>query len=427
MDRIFNGATVRIGLLLLALSGVVATCSAQEVSITCGKPTLLAPPPAATAGSTAAPAAPPSKSAGQLLVDPNPLDLKVFESAGQTTFSVLNQTSDNIQMLHFSSLGLLDGKTYQKINGFYADPPLSPALDMNARTDCTFILPPSNHAGAFAGTLRVVGNGFQKDVPLTIRIRGPYLSKWKEWPLVIMTVVFLLGWGTSLLLDRWFTLLSPRVQQLIPLREAQSSLKEFLGKVAAWEKTHSISLTIIGTVTAFDKSELDTLLKNVDAKSLTDLQQAAQRFTLADSLNDEFYTALQIAAGKIPPASLAQVTQLLDNVPRGTDPVAYRAALLHVLTTPVPPPAPAPPNAIAPFVVGISLATASAETLHREMELMDYLKLAVTGVVVWITAYTVYYLPNPSFGTSLDYLTLFLWSLGLTTTGSQLVNSVRRP
>jgi hypothetical protein len=180
------------------------------------------------------------------------------------------------------------------------------------------------------------------------------------------------------------------------------------------------------TVTAFDKSELETLLVNVNAKSLIDLQQAAQRFALGCTMNDELWTALQIADAKIPPGNVVPMAIQLDGVARGSDPVAYRAALLGVLTTPTPV-APATVPIANAFGGGLNLSKATASNLHIRVAVMDYAKLAVLGVVVWITAYTVYYWPNPSFGSALDYLTLFLWSLGLTTTGSQMVSGIRRP
>jgi hypothetical protein len=69
----------------------------------------------------------------------------------------------------------------------------------------------------------------------------------------------------------------------------------------------------------------------------------------------------------------------------------------------------------------------TAAILHKRVALMDFAKALVLAAVVWSTAYTVYFVPNPSFGTALDYLTLFLWCLGLTATGSQIIGSVRKP
>ena len=55
------------------------------------------------------------------------------------------------------------------------------------------------------------------------------------------------------------------------------------------------------------------------------------------------------------------------------------------------------------------------------------MKALVLAIATWITAFSFYYYPNPSFGGVLDYLTIFVWALGLTTTGSQLIGSIRKP
>lgn len=363
---------------------------------------------------------------GKLSLDSSQLDVKLLSPGDTFSLSVINQTAAQIDKLQFSSPGLLDGKTGQRIPAFQSELVGANSLGPTQRAVCTITTPTSDHAGAYTGTLYVDGGGYEANVPLTIRMRGPFISGWSKWPLALMTIVFLLGWGISLVLDRWYTTDLPRVQQVVSLRDAQTALSGFLDRLTAWEKDQNVSLTKTDAVTAFDISELDTLLVKVNAESLSDLQQASQRFGLSCSLNDELLTALEFAKAKIPKANIPQVAQLLDAVVRGTDPSAYRAALLQVLTTPLPPAAVAPANVPA-FNAGIDLSSANASTLHERIVLMDYMKLAVLGVVIWMTAYTVTYGPNPSFGTSLDYLTLFLWSLGLTTTGSQLVSGVRKP
>ena len=419
---IFGPGACRLVVLCLTLSGpCVEAVRGSSPDITCKAPVTVAPNPAGAPGSDAA-----AKGTGKLLVEPSELDIKVFAASDTASFSVLNETSGTIDTLYFSSLGLQDGKTNQRVPAWtWAPSTLNPPLKVNERTDCTFTIPANDHAGAFSGSLHVDGGGYEASVPLTIRVRGPYLQYWKELPLAFLTAVFLLGWGVSVALDNWYTTSLPRVQQVVLLRDAQIALSNFLASVAAWEKKHSVTLTKTDATAAFDKSALDTLLVNVNTTSLTNLQQAAQRFALACALDDELYTALQIAEAKIPGGSLPQAAQQLDGIAQGQDPAAYRATLLQVLTA-APSAAAIPPAAVPPFGAGINLSTASAASLHRRMALMDYVKFAVTAVVVWITAYTVYYLPNPSFGTALDYLSLSLWSLGLTATGSQLLSGIRR-
>jgi hypothetical protein len=159
---------------------------------------------------------------------------------------------------------------------------------------------------------------------------------------------------------------------------------------------------------------------------VTTLQQDEQRFDLACRLNDEFWTALQIAQ-QTRPNELARLALEMDALARGNDPAAYRTALLQILTAPPPPAAAA--AAVAPVAapaLGADLSSITSASLHHRIAVMDWLKACVLGVAVWITAFSVYYYPNPSFGSVVDYLTLFIWALGLTSTGAQLISGVKK-
>jgi hypothetical protein len=360
-------------------------------------------------------------------VDPTQLDVKVYSADDTATITIQNYTATAIDELRFSSLGLLDGKAGIRIPAWNWRIKLAAPLKPNERTDCTLRLPTSNDAGAFTGIMRVQGAGREVSVPLTLRMRGPYLPYWNGFPLLLLTAVFLCGWTLSLWMDSWYTNRLPRVQQVLLLREQQDALNNFLSELTTWEKDNKATLSrTVGTAT-FDKSDIETTLKRVNSIDLVSLQQAVQRFDLACRLNDEFWTALQIAKETLP-NNLPQIGTQLDLVARGTDPSLYRSALLQVLTTPIMPMAAA---AIAPGLVvavgGGDLSHATSAGLHSRVLAMDVLKACVLAVIVWITAFTVYYYPNPSFGSVIDYLTLFIWSLGLTTTGAQLIGSVRRP
>ncbi len=365
----------------------------------------------------------------KIVVDPSQLDLKVYSASDTATITIQNSTATTINEISFSSLGLLDGKTGIPIPSWNWSLELNTQLKPNERTDCTFDLPVSDHAGAFTGILRVGGGGRIVPVPLTLRMRGPYVPVWNGFPLLFLTTVFLCGWGLSLWLDNWYTKQLPLVQVVLLLREQQDALKRFLDELTAWEKKYSAVLTQATGAAIFDKSTIDSMLKRVDSIQLAPLQQAEQGFDLACRLNDVFWTALQIAERTFP-NNLPQIGHQLDLVDRGTDPNAYRSALQRVLTTPVSIVSHAGRTLAPGFVAalgGIDLSKATSAGLHRRKSAMDALKGCVLGIVVWITAFTVYYYPNPSFGSVIDYLTLLIWALGLTTTGAQLIGSVRKP
>lgn len=411
---------VHVTLLIVAWALCARAIHAETQVVTCSTP------PVAIAPSTTQGAA-----LGKLTTDPTQKDVKVFELPSKVRFSVVNQTSQPVQTLAFSSLGFEDGKTDQIIPTPHWAPFDfgSTPLRANQRTDCTIPIPMSNHAGAFTGILRIDDeNGFEAIVPLTIRIRGPYFPVWRDLPLIFLTVVFIAGWGLSMGLDYWFTVKWPLLQQVMVLKQVQTALGTFLTNLVKWEKDNHITLIDADIAATYDKSDLDTLLSDLTGKTVADMQQAVDRFTTSSALNDEFYTAIQLAVAKIAPANRDAVTKQLDAVSRNQTVIAYRTALLAVLTVAT---AALPPAEVVPAAPvlqpGTDLSTTTAANLHKRAVLMDWLKTIVLGVVVWLTAYTVYYAPNPSFGTALDYIALFLWCLGLTATGSQIISSVRKP
>ena len=255
----------------------------------------------------------------KIVVDPSQLDLKVYSASDTATITIQNSTATTINEISFSSLGLLDGKTGIPIPSWNWSLELNTQLKPNERTDCTFDLPVSDHAGAFTGILRVGGGGRIVPVPLTLRMRGPYVPVWNGFPLLFLTTVFLCGWGLSLWLDNWYTKQLPLVQVVLLLREQQDALKRFLDELTAWEKKYSAVLTQATGAAIFDKSTIDSMLKRVDSIQLAPLQQAEQGFDLACRLNDVFWTALQIAERTFP-NNLPQIGHQLDLVDRGTEP-----------------------------------------------------------------------------------------------------------
>ena len=415
LGAVLSGAGVCV-----AQSGLIAACTA----------------PQATSPATGQIVTPAAKSTGKLAIE-QPQLITHFDAAGNTVLlSVSNNTAGDLSAIAFSSVDFLDGKTDAMVPGWAPQTPkLIPVgktvedakedfgkLPMGQRTDCTLRLPPVDSAGTYTGVLRVTGDGFESSVPLTIKTRGPYYARWRGIPLGLMTAVFFVGWLISVGLDRWTNIELPRKQQQLVLEEAQQRLGQFAKQIAAWEQKNNALLPNGTTASNFDKLQLDALLSDFKSQPVVTLQQTAQQYALICDLYGEFYTALQIAAQKFPAAEVSAVGTALDNCRRGPDVVTYRAALLQVLTSPAPA---AGPQAHG-MAAGANINVDSVAAIRTEIAVMDWTKLLLTGLVVWISAYAVLYLSNPAFGTSTDYLNLFLWSLGLTTTGSQVTQGIKR-
>lgn len=450
--------SMRIAALCLIMGGARLCAAQADITVDCTAPVLIAPQapiPTATQsapGATTQPATgtpPPggnqtAKPAGKLVIDGTPATNLYSASQNTVTFSITNSTGAAIDSLSFSSVGLIDGKTGQKIPGWSPHSPQLiakdqvaagsigsfPKLETNQRTDCTLTLPEINHAGSYAGILRADGSGgYESVISLAVQARGPYTRRAGGWvPVGLMTVVFFVGWLIAVGLDRWFTLKLPVAQQALLLRESLDQLKAFGASLASWEKRHHASLPHAKTNAALVQSELERLLSDIDSRSVADLQQDARQYSLMSDLNSDLLAALGIAAKAFSGPALVQKSAALDAVPQGTDLPTYRAALEQILVTPAAPPAAGvvAPLAAAPHLLGIDLSTASPAAIRGRIEFMDGVKTLVTGAAVWISAYSVLYLGNPCFGTTTDYLNLFLWSLGLSTTGGQIVAQIRR-
>jgi hypothetical protein len=57
---------------------------------------------------------------------------------------------------------------------------------------------------------------------------------------------------------------------------------------------------------------------------------------------------------------------------------------------------------------------------------MGLLYQGVVWVTVFFTAYQAYFAHNLAFGTLSDYFVVFLWSIGLTQTGSQILARIHK-
>jgi hypothetical protein len=416
-------------LLIMLLSGVSASSAgAEDNDLTCSTPVSTVPAAATSASSSSATTGASTSDAGKITTDPSQLDLKLFSEGQSAVLSIRNDTASEIGAINISSLGLLDGKTGRPLPFSARIDKDKTSLKPHERTDCTFHLHSLSFAGLYTGTLRVQAGGRETLVPITLRMRGPWLPVWNGFPLTILTGVFLGGWCVSLLLDNWYTNRLPRVQQVLLLREEQAAMSNFLTQLASWEdKNKGATLPKTAAIVAFDRSDLGTTLTQANTISLLELQQNEARFALACHLNDELWTALQVAGAKVPKAAIPIIVAQIDSLARPTDTVQYRNSLLQILTSPLPAGAAIAVGQTAADTPGVDLTKISSSTLRGRVRVMDVVKSLVLAVLTWITAYSFYYYPNPSFGGVIDYLTVFVWAVGLTTTGSQLVSTIRKP
>ncbi len=404
---------VAMALAALVIPSVRAEASQQASSLNCTAPVPVSAPPKADAAKT--------PSTPRIVIEPTQLDRRVLAAGDTASLGVTNESSAAIENLSFSFSELLDSKSGHGISPQTISTTLH--LDMGQKTNCTFALPVGNRAGVFSGSLTVQGPpGVGAPVPVVVRMRGPEVASCSALPLVLFTSVLFVGWLLSSLLHSWYTTRLPVVQQVLLLRERQASFERFLKRIDDFEKVANAPMPKTKTSVAFAKGEIDSALTVSDTSSISNLQALQQRSDLISQLNDRLWIAIQIAQATAN-AKFGEYARLLDNVPRGTDVNAYEEALKQVLSSP--PPA-RDATAVAAQVIVASLSNTTSADLHSKVRMMDSLKALLVGVMVWISAFSFFYYPNSSFGSVADYISLFLWAVGLTATGSQLVSSVHK-
>jgi hypothetical protein len=123
-----------------------------------------------------------------------------------------------------------------------------------------------------------------------------------------------------------------------------------------------------------------------------------------------------------PGTALKPVIDDLDAVPfpgAKDDMKKYRDDLGGVLEKHVATRSPQPPGAPM-FSMGVPV-----EQLELQIERMALVHHAVLGIVIFTGAYTTLYWNNLDFGTLLDYLNVFLWAVGLTKTGTDVLTRAK--
>jgi hypothetical protein len=172
-------------------------------------------------------------------------------------------------------------------------------------------------------------------------------------------------------------------------------------------------------------AELALAIKNAATTSSTDLKNEAQRFATETMAKNDFWTVLQTATAQFTdPNKLKAVATKLDEVtlPYPLDPNGYRDSLRKELAA-----------AITAAGLGgaksleVDVTKLVPEDIKAKIKRMAGLYRLVIGVVVFVTAYQTLYFPNKAFGTSIDYIVVFLWALGLTQTGKGILAKVPTP
>jgi hypothetical protein len=343
---------------------------------------------------------------------------------------VSNTGNEKISKLTFTSTDLEDATTHRRTD-LGASQPLTVALEPGREQQVAVALPRPSYAGTYIGTLNVTANDrVRKSVPLSIITRGPTFGAWTWLPFILFVLTLALGYWLSTYLEQWFGLGGlQRAQALVALDQAQSSLAKTLKELRAWETANAgIELDAARLQLDDGLRELTGLIEKKANKHSTDvLTSSAARFTNLAAAGQILGYKVQTATAQWPtPTSLKPVIDALDAVtfPASAEGLEnYRQALAKVLTDHastkiVPQGAPMPSSDILSERV-------TTEQLELKIERMNLLQRGTVAIVVLITGYTTLYWKDADFGTLLDYLTVFLWALGLSATGASILTRAK--
>jgi len=342
---------------------------------------------------------------------------------------VSNTGKAEIQTLTVSSSDLVDSETHHRAalpitTSDLKSAPLRPTHE----AEVSIVLPSPELAGSYAGTLYVVANGnLRKSIPIVLRTRGPVTSKGILFlPFLLFIATLILGFWLSTKLDDWFNLGGlQRSQALLSLQQSERALARLLDQIGRWEKDIAVqgfpqtrlrlepSLEELrGLLGAYSEMPQDKLL--------AEAQRYASNLAQGNLWREFVEFALQRWTGETQKEKLKQVLTALDVAPPIADLNAYRESLIKILSGFAD-----DSGASLTGVNEVLPGVPRPANLRARIRFMARLQRLVVLAVVFISAYQIFYAHHFSFGTLLDYLGVFLWTLGLTQTGTQILSRAR--
>jgi hypothetical protein len=300
--------------------------------------------------------------------------------------------------------------------------------------DLEFILPRPPDAGTYTGTVYITANSSaQRSLGLTLQTRGPYSSR--HLPLILFFVVVAMEFVISSVLDAWFGSGGlTKAQAYLTMKTAQDQLTEVKDEITKW-KPVAAALAPPSRVPQTEMwvsktlGDIQGIWQVFDTTPLGELTTDSEEFALLGSAARSVWIAIEVATSELSanPSALQTATAGIDTVKLPSsraDLVRYRQDLSAAMAS-------------SAGAVKLAASVAAGQTLQAKRRRMDAVREKIHGMnwlyqaavasVVFITAYQVFFAQKWTFGTLSDYLAVFLWSLGLTTTGTQILARVHKP
>jgi hypothetical protein len=288
--------------------------------------------------------------------------------------------------------------------------------------EVSFALPKATLAGSYSGQAHFIADGkTRKSITATFHTRGPILSVGSyALPFILFLLVLGVGYWVSNLLEEWFGLGGlQRAQAFLSFKKSETGLINRLKFIEELESKYSVRLPRARIAIGLALSDVSRVLENANGMALEPLVSEAQRFAKTHALFEALWAAVMIAKDhwSSNPDKFKQVVTALDNV-EVTELEDYRKALQKVLQDAS---AGEEGGAMVAKEAGALPADVRYEDLPAKIKRMALLYRLVVWVVVFAFAYVTFYASDFDFGKFTDYLSLFLWTIGLTNTGTQIL------
>jgi hypothetical protein len=343
---------------------------------------------------------------------------------------IRNNGKTSITNISVSSSNLTDATTGKRISLEKPNPEWgTAAIEPDGERVVCFSLPRPGKAGTFVGQLYITAN-HQKTlaIPFTVRSRGPWGKT--ALPFALFCLVLGVGFSVSNLLDKWFSGGGlARAQAYLALRNSETVLVQRYAALQDWKThlpNHTPPIGLPRTELWLQQAiqELGDELKSMESLSQDQLTADAQHYAVQVGTISLLWSAVQCAMNRwgTQADQLQPVIAALDRVSLPTsaqDLNRYRADLLAVF-----------PQALAAAPAGVQVQSVSnqwsSEVVQKRIARMAFLYQSVVCTAVFFTAYEAYFAHNLAFGELSDYFIVFLWSIGLTQTGSQILSRIHK-
>jgi hypothetical protein len=344
---------------------------------------------------------------------------------------VRNNGKVTIRSLHITSSTLVDSLNHHTTQLSPSDQSLS--LPPNHSVDLDIDLPQPTFAGMYTGTIIIGANQlYEKNISLTLQSRGPF-GNLRAVPLFLFVLVILLGFSLSTILDAWFGSGGlARAEAYISLKTSEQALAKQIDNIAQWKSTlpglnPPVDVPKAGLWLPQTLRQLQDAWATYPDRPVVEVTADASAFAIRAAVADQLWSAILTATKqwKNSPEKLRDVCLALDNVSLPETPAdleRYRKDLTSALvlaTQKVTTQATALLQPDKPK--GLSVR-GLLDKIHR----MTGLYQAIIWIVVFVTAYSSFYAGHFAFGTLADYFALFLWAIGLTSTGTQIITRVNK-